>query len=244
MSRAPRTRLTRDDAEDAYVRAGELEVFRQLQRDGELLDSALLENRALAVGPFGRLRTDAVVDGLGKTRGAINHLWGSQDAFRAAIMRGFLNDATLGLDDVEYPAPASCATIDEWIGRWAAVELERGPRHGMHPENRYGLRWAAWLGLVPYGIWSDTVADASMAEYRAVADHVASNVLEPALAHFGLRLDATTLQDLAVAVSSSIEGYWLTSSLTAEHPLDPDATLQSSLTATLRLLVRGATSAA
>lgn len=238
---AHRSRLTRADAENAYVRAGELEVFRQLQRDGATLDASLPDDRAIAVGPFGRLRADAVVDAVGKTRGAINNLWGSQEAFRAAVMRVFLNDVTLGIEDVEYPAPTDCADLDEWVERWAAAEIDRGPRHGMEPENRYGLRWAAWLGLVPYGIWSETVAGASMEEYRAGVGHVGSQILEPAFAHFGLELDGISLDDLSVAVSSSIEGYWLNSALTADHPLGDGRTLRSSLATTLRLLIRGAT---
>lgn len=241
MTDVGRSRMTRGDARDAYVRAGELEVFRQLQRDGSTLDSMLADDRAMAVGPFSRLQADAVVDGLGKTRGAINNLWGNQEAFRAAIMRGFLNDATLGLDDVQYPEPGSCSDLDEWIRRWAETEIERGPRHGMDPENRYGLRWAAWLGLVPYGIWSQTIADASMDEYRAGADHLATRVLEPALGHFGVALADDTMRELSVAASSAIEGYWLTSALTARHPMANGASLQTSLAATLRMLIRGAT---
>jgi hypothetical protein len=240
MTDLSRSRLTRGAAEDAYIRAGELEVFRQLQRDGTTLDSTLLDDRAMAVGPFSRLRADAVVDGLGKTRGAINNLWGSQDSYRAAIMSVFLNDTSLGLDDVEYPVPGESTSLDQWIERWASTEIDRGPRHGMHPENRYGLRWAAWLGLVPYGIWSRSIADASMDEYRAGVEHMTTRVLEPALTHFGIALDSAALQELAVAASSAIEGYWLTSALTNRHPMADDASISSSLAATLRLLVRGA----
>ncbi len=236
----PGERLRRSEAEETYVRAGELEVYRQLERDAAALDTSLPQERTLALGPFGRMRTDAVVDALGKTRGAINNLWGSQEAFRAAIMHLFLDDTTLGLDDIEYPDPWSCADLDQWIERWASTEIERGPRHGMVPESRYGMRWAAWLGLVPYGIWSETVAAASMHEYRAGVDHIAGTVLQPAFEHFGVELTAD-IQDLAVAASSAIEGFWLNASLTAGDPIGRDGTIAASLAASLRLLVRGAT---
>lgn len=237
-----RERLARDDAEQAYIRLGELEVYRQLQRDAASLDSALEDGRAIAVGPFGRLRTEAVVDELGKTRGAINNLWGSQEAFRAAIMHLLFDDETLGRDEVTYPDPAASDSIDDWVAEWAAVEIERGPRHGMEPETRYGVRWAAWLGLVPYGIWSERVAGPSLDEYRLTVEHLAAAVLAPAFRHFGLTLATdVTVDDLAVAAAGAIEGAWLNAALTAGDPLGRPDTNVAALATTLRLLVRGAT---
>lgn len=237
----PRERLPRRDAEQTYLQAGELEVYRQLERDAAALDAALETERAIAIGPFARLRADDVVDELGKTRGAINNLWGSQEGFRAAILATFLNDTTLGVDDVDYPDPAACASLDEWVAGWAAAEIERGPRHGTEPDNRYGLRWAAWLALVPYGIWSDRVAEPSMREYRDSVDH-ATGLLEPALEHFGVTIDPpATLADLAVAATSAIEGFWLNSSLTTDDPIGRQGPFVGALATTLRLLVRGAT---
>ena len=187
------------------------------------------------------MRTDAVGDELGKTRGAINHLWGSQEAFRTAIMAAFLNDAGLGLDEVELPDPRIADDLDTWISCWAQAEVDRGPRHGMEPENRYGLRWAAWLGLVPYGIWSDTVARPSMAEFRSTVQHVAHEMLAPAFEHFGLTLvDGTTLEDVALAATSAIEGSWLNAALTDRDPIGRESTIAHSLATTLRLIVRGA----
>jgi len=242
MGSAPRERLARVDAEETYIRAGELEVFRQLQRDGAALDATLADNRAFAVGPFARVRADVVVDELGKTRGAINNLWGSQEAFRAAVMGVFLNDDSLGADDVTYPDPAAFASLDQWVAAWAAVEIERGPRHAMQPSNRYGLRWAAWLGLVPYGIWSDSIAETSMDELRSGVDRYATQILGPALSHFGAELaEPTTIDDLAVAVHEAIEGTWLTSCLTGDDPIGRPNPLSTSLAKTLQLLLRGAT---
>ena len=242
MTTTPRERLPRRDAEQTYLRAGELAVYRQLLRDAADLDASLEQGGSIAVGPFARLRTDIVVDQLGKTRGAINNLWGSQAGFREAIFDTFLNDTTLGVEDVAYPDAGDCADLDEWIRRWAEAEYERGPRHGGAPENRYGLRWAAWLALVPYGIWSERVAGPSMREYRDSVAHTAAAVLAPALEHFGLRVVApATLDDLAVAAASAVEGFWLNASLTDRDPIGRDATVVSALATTLRLLVRGAT---
>jgi hypothetical protein len=242
MTPAPRNRLTRDHASQTYIRAGELEVFRQLQRDALALDETMADDRAFAVGPFARLRADVVVDELGKTRGAITNLWGSQEAFRAAVMNVFLNDDSLGVDDVRYPEPDDFVSLDEWIDAWAAVEIERGPRHGMDPESRYGLRWAAWLGLVPYGIWSTTVAFASREEFRLGAERYATDVVGPALEHFGLTLaQPTTISDLAVSVSTTIEGIWLSSCLSTADPIGRTPSISTTLATSLRLLIRGAT---
>jgi hypothetical protein len=238
----PRTRLPRGDAEARYIRAGELEVFRQLQRDGLALDESLARNQAFAIGPFARLRADVMVDELGKTRGAINNLWGSQEGFRAAVMAVFLNDTSLGLSEVEYPDPAASASVDAWIAALARVEIARGPHHGMSPENRYGLRWAAWLGLAPYGIWSQQVAKSSLDEYQGGVERFATQVLEPALQHFDLVIaKPLTVRDLAIAMCSTVEGFWLNACLTAGDPLGRRGSIGAALATSLRLLVRGAT---
>ena len=112
----------------------------------------------------------------------------------------------------------------------------------MEPENCYGMRWAAWLGLVPYGIWSDTVASASMDEYRSAIDHTANDVLAPAFERFGLELTTgTSLTDVALAATTAIEGSWLNASLTADDPAGRAGKIGRSLGTTLRLIVRGAT---
>ena len=226
------------------MRAGELAVFRQLERDGHALDETLARDQAFPLGPFARLRSDLVLDELGKTRGAINNLWGSQEAYRAAVMAVFLNDTGLGLSEVTYPDPARATDLEAWIAALARVEIKRGPHHCMAPENRYGLRWAAWLGLVPYGIWSETVARASLGEYRLGAARYATQILAPALRHFGLSVrPPTTLDDLSVAVCSTVEGFWLNACLSSEDPLGRDGSIGDALAACLRILIRGATCA-
>ena len=241
-----RERLPRSTAEETYIRAGELEVFRQLRRDAIALDRAAREGAAgevtVVLGPFARLSTNAVVEELGKTRGAINNLWGSQEAYRAAVMRSVVNDPDLGSSDVVYPQPADWDDLDGWIGALAAVEVQRGPRHGMEPANRYGLRWAAWLGLVAYGVWSEQVATESLLEYRAGVEQYANEIIGPALAHFGRHLaDGTSLDDLAGAVASLVEGVWLNACLAATDPLDGKGTVEERLARSMVLLFRGAT---
>jgi len=237
-----RERLHRDDATDRYTRAGELEVFRQIQRDAETIDAMPDDRLELAVGPFARLRADAVVEAVGKTRGAINNVWGSQEAFRAVVMESFLNDSKLGADDVSYPDPADSIDVDAWLDQLASTEIDRGPRHGMDPDNRYGLRWAAWLGLVPYGIWSERIAGPSLNEYRHNVERYATDVLEPALSRFCLEpTDRTTIVHLASAMVSMIEGTWLNSCLTQADPGNDTGAINETLARSLGLLVSGAT---
>jgi hypothetical protein len=62
------------------------------------------------------------------------------------------------------------------------------------------------------------------------------------LGKFGLALvEPTTLRDLAVAVCSTVEGFWLNACLSNADPLGRDGSLGDALAKTLRLLVRGAT---
>ena len=63
-----------------------------------------------------------------------------------------------------------------------------------------------------------------------------------ALEHFGLALrEGTTLNDLAGAVASMIEGVWLNQCLTSRHPSDPSEPIATMLRRSGRLLWRGAT---
>jgi hypothetical protein len=238
-----RKRLPRQAAHQQYIQAGEMEVLRQLQRDARALDAEMPEKAALALGPFARVSAEAVLGDLGKTRGAINHLWGSQEAFRAAVMNGFLNDDTLGMESVTVPEPQDSGSVEEWIGRVAAMELARGPQHGGTPVQSYGFRWAAWLGLAPYGLWSKAVAESSLQEYRHRVGMVDEEILQPGLRHFRLRLaSGVSAADLAIAFVSTVEGFWLNACLTSEDPLARKQPLVKSLTTALLILVRGATS--
>ena len=244
MNRPLRERLDRQVAEDRYLRAGELETFKQIRRDAHELDATLSTERARALGPFGRMRADEVVRTLGKTRGAINNVWRSQETFRAEAMAFSLSADSqdgLGMSQTVYPDPAKHKEIDGWITELAIVELARGPRHGMEPNASYALRWASWLGLVPYGLWSEAVADASLTEYRLGVESFVSPLLQSALDHFELVLaEGTTITDLAVAVASAIEGFWLSACVSLRDPAGRPQSIEASLATCLKLLIRGA----
>ena len=232
MNRPLRERLDRQVAEDRYLRAGELETFKQIRRDANELDASLSTESARALGPFGRMRADEVVRTLGKTRGAINNVWRSQETFRAEVMAFSLSADSqdgLGMSQTVYPDPAKHKEIDGWITELAIVELA------------YALRWASWLGLVPYGLWSEAVADASLTEYRLGVESFVSPLLQSALDHFELVLaEGTTITDLAVAVASAIEGFWLSACVSLRDPAGRPQSIEASLATCLKLLIRGA----
>ena len=78
-----------------------------------------------------------------------------------------------------------------------------------------------WLSTVPYGVWSKRISEPSMEE-NVQWMHRLEQVFGEAIDHFGLRLrDGTTINDLACAVASLIEGVWLNQCLDHRHPFDP-----------------------
>ena len=52
--------------------------------------------------------------------------------------------------------------------------------------------------------------------------------------------EGTTVNDLACALASMIEGVWLNQCLTTRHPTDPDEPIATALRRSGRLLWRGA----
>ena len=142
---------------------------------------------------------------------------------------------------IEYPAPEDFPTADAWLDAFFGGESERGPQHGGEPAVGYGTLWALWLSTVPYGIWSERVQGPSMDEHLQWIDRLARE-LGHALEHFGLELrDGTTLDDLAGAVASLIEGVWLNQCLTTRHPTKPSEPIVEMLRRSGRLLWLGAT---
>ena len=122
---------------------------------------------------------------------------------------------------IEYPAPEDFPDADAWLDAFFGGESERGPQHGGEPAVGYGTLWALWLSTVPYGIWSEHVQGPSMDEHRQWIARL-ERELGHALEHFGLALrEGTTLNDLAGAVASLIEGVWLNQCLTTRHPTRP-----------------------
>ena len=214
---------------------GGLVVLEQIQKD-----SKLLGEQAIAVGPFARLDAEDVAAHDGKTRGAITNLFGSQAAFQAETMALAL-DASDRVALIKFPAPAEFKDAEAWIDALLTGESARGPSHGAKPAVNDGFLWALWLSAMPYGIWSEQVARPSMAEYAQTVGRL-EQVLQAALEHFELTVRAgTSINDLACAIASLIEGVWLNQCLTKHHPFDKAEPIATALRRGGRMLWRGAT---
>lgn len=213
---------------------GGLVVLEQIQKDSQLLG-----DKAIAVGPFARLDAEVVAAHDGKTRGAITNLFGSQAAFQAETMALAL-DASEWVARVQFPAPEDFADAEAWFDALLAGESTRGPAHGAKPAVNDGFLWALWLGALPYGIWSEEIAKPSMAEYVQSIGRL-EEAITGALAHFGLAMrEDTTVNDLACAVLSLIEGTWLNQCLTKRHPCDRSEPIATMLRRSGLMLWRGA----
>jgi hypothetical protein len=229
-----RSTLPKHEARQRYVEMGELVALQQIKRDSELLD-----DHSIAVGPFSRIDANAVAALDGKTRGAISNLFGSQAQFQAETMALALSAADW-VERIEYPDPGAFPDADAWLDAFLAAETDRGPVHGSDPAVDFGSLWALWLSAVPYGLWSEQVTRPSMEEHVLVIkglERAFGGVLE----HFGLELrEDTTLNDLACAMASLVEGVWLNQCLTNRHPTDPGEPIATTLRRGGRLLWRGA----
>jgi hypothetical protein len=230
-----RSTLSKEDARQRYVEIGELAVLEQVRSDARLLD-----DWALAVGPFTRLDANAVAAADGKTRGAITNVFGSQAAFQTETMAHVLS-STDWIERIEYPDPAEFDTAEEWVDALLLGESERGPRHGDDPTVTYATLWALWLSAVPYGLWSEQVSLPSLEEQLQTLAGL-EEALVDALEHYDLVLrDGTTVADLASAIASLTEGVWLNQCLTRTHPSDPTQPIAELLRKSGRLLWAGAT---
>jgi hypothetical protein len=214
---------------------GGLVVLEQIQKD-----SQLLADQTIAVGPFARLDAGVVAAHDGKTRGAITNLFGSQAAFQAATMALAL-DASEWIKRIKFPAPADFTDAEAWFDALLVGESTRGPAHGAKPTVNDGFLWALWLSAMPYGLWSEQIARPSMAEYVQTVGRL-EQVLQGALDHFELAMRAgTSVNDLACAVESLIEGVWLNQCLTKRHPCDKSEPISTVLRRGGRMLWLGAT---
>jgi hypothetical protein len=230
-----RSTLPKPEARKRYVEIGEIAALEQIREDARLLDAG-----SIAVGPFARLDANAVAARDGKTRGAISNLFGSQAAFQAETMALALS-AGDWITEIHFPAPADFDDADGWFDALLEAEASRGPRHGSVPTLDYGALWALWLSAVPYGLWSEAIAEPSMEEHVQWIERL-EIMLQEALDHFALSLrDGVTINDLACALASQIEGSWLNQCLTRWHPTDPGEPVSTALRRSGRLLWRGAT---
>lgn len=230
-----RSALSQPEARKRYVVAGELVVLEQVRKD-----AAKLDDRLIAVGPFGRLDASSVAVRDGKTRGAITNLFGSQAAFQIETMALSLS-AGQSIDEIEYPQPGDFATDEVWADAFFTGQAARGPRHGSEPITSYSFSWALWLSALPYGLWSESVSRPSMEEFVHWVKQL-EGVIEQALDHFGMVVrEDTTINDFASAVASMIEGAWLNQCLTTRHPFDGSQPIATLLRRSGLTLWRGAT---
>jgi hypothetical protein len=230
-----RSTLPKQEARRRYVEIGELAAMEQIRKDSEGLD-----DRSIAIGPFARLDANTVAARDGKTRGAISNLFGSQAAFQAETMASVLS-ASDWIEQIEYPDPADFPTAEAWVDAFLTGESARGPSHGAQPAVTYGFLWALWLSAAPYGLWSERIHRPSMEEHVQWLDRL-EQVLDGALDHFNMTVrDGTTVNDLACAFASMIEGVWLNQCLTLRHPSDPSEPIATVLRRSGRLLWLGAT---
>ena len=232
--RRKRSTLPKAEARRRYVEMGQLVVLEQIREDARLLDAG-----ATAIGPFARIDAGAVAARDGKTRGSVTNLFGSQAAFQAETMALALY-AGEWVDRIRFPEPADSPTVESWFDALLAGESARGPAHGAKPTVNDGFLWTLWLSAVPYGVWGRQVSRPGMKEYVQWVGRL-ERLLARALDHFRLALRAgTTVNDLACAVASLIEGAWLNQCLTRHHPYDPAAPIAALLLRSGRLLWRGA----
>lgn len=230
-----RSTLPRPEARRRYIEIGEVVVLEQIQKDSKVLD-----DDTSAVGPFARLDAGAVAAHDGKTRGVITNLFGSQAMFQAETMALALSASTL-IEKVEYPAPADFPNPDAWVDAFFTGQSSRGPQHGANPTVNYAFLWTLWLSALPYGLWSERVCRPSMEEHVQWLNQL-ELVLSQALDHYGLTVrTGTTVNDLACAIASMIEGVWLNQCLTTCHPCDPSEPIATVLRRAGRLLWLGAT---
>ncbi len=235
--RPGRSRLPQQEARQRYVEIGELVALEQIKKDSETLDL-----HSIAVGPFARLDANEVAARDGKTRGVISNLFGSQAVFQAETMELALNSRDW-ISRIQYPEPGDYEEVGSWLDAFFTSESERGPLRGGQPITNYGSVWALWLSAVPYGMWSEKIRRPSMEEHTQWLEKL-EQVLEEALQRFGLSLrDGVTINDLACAFASLIEGVWLNQCMTTRHPSDPSEPIATSLRRSGRLLWSGATEA-
>ncbi len=240
MPERRRSILPPEEAKKRYIRAAETVILEQIRVDARRLDREDDERRG-AVGPFAKLNAEQVAASVdGKSRGAITNLFKSQRQFQLQAMALVLEDPEV--DIFVLPEPRAFDDADDWIDAVAAAESARGPLHEMEPLVGYGLNWALWLSQVPYGIWSEHIADPSMREFRHSAERLEAECVRPALERFGLELRPPwTTMDVASAMNSLVEGLWLNQCLTAEHPTRAGLAAAEAARNAFRMLWQGAT---
>lgn len=240
MTRARRSRLSHEEARRHYIQLAEKVILEQVKVDARRLDREE-DDRRVAVGPFARLSAEQVASqDEGRSRGAITNVFKSQRQFQLEAMALALEDP--GVDSIGPPDPRGFTEPEAWIDAVATAEHDRGPSHEAETLEGYAAGWVLWLGQVPYGIWSQSIAEPSMSEFRHSAERFERDAIRPALAHFGLETRPPwTPMDMATAMRSMIEGLWLNQCLTPEHPTSPGSPSVQGMRDSLRMIWQGAT---
>ncbi|MFN0194124.1 MAG: hypothetical protein ACKVP5_19470 [Aestuariivirga sp.] len=232
--RIKRSTAPKDKLRKRYVELGQLAALQQVRKDARLLDAG-----KIAVGPFARLDVSAVAARRGKSRGAINNLFGNQARFQAETMALAMNASHL-IAGIRYPDPADFASADAWADAFFAGQSARGPVHGAKPAVNYAFLWVLWMSTLPYAMWSESTTQQNLEEHVLWLKQM-ETVFERALAHFGLSLKpGVTITDLACASASVIEGVWINQCLTTLHTRDPNESIATLLRRSGLMLWRGA----
>ena len=214
MGRVRRSGLSREEAKKRYIQLAEKVILEQVEEDARRLDGED-DDRRKAIGPFARLSAERVAElDDGRSRGADHERLQEPARVPARGDGGRLgrSGSARGLDT---PDPQGFEDAGAWIEAVATFESERGPMHETESLEGYAAGWVLFLGQVPYGLWSEYIAEPSMKEFRGSAERLERGAIRPALEHFGLevRPPLTTL-DLAAAMQSMIEGLWINQCLT------------------------------
>ena len=241
MGRVRRSGLSREEAKRHYIQLAEKVILEQVRVDAERLDRQD-DDKRMAVGPFARLSAERVASlDEGRSRGAITNVFKSQREFQLEAMSLSLEDPAV-LDDRGSPDPRGFEDAGVWTEALAEFESGRGPLHESEKIEGYAAGWVLWLGQVPYGLWSQYIAEPSMKEFRDSTARLERDAIRPALTHFELEMRPPwTTVDLAGAMRSTIEGVWLNQCLTRDHPTRPGTASVQALRDGLRMLWEGAT---
>jgi AcrR family transcriptional regulator len=235
-----RSTLPPEELRRRYIELGELVLLQQIRAEAEEIDGS---DVATPLAAFARLDAGEVARRVGKTRGSITNLFGSQASFQAATMLfGFSDFEDMGgVREVEFPAPVAFPDPESWLEALAHVESARGPHRGRELTG-YAARWTLWASLLPYAVWSARIADESTSEFENWTRWILRSLLEPALAHFGCEIvPPYQSHDLALAMAHTVEGLWLSQAVTSRYTVGDGMTPERAATNALTMLWRGAT---
>jgi len=219
-----RERLPRKVAEARYLDTG-LDLLLESVRDrAQQLDRALVadgpDGSAPDIpGPVADVTAHAVADQLGKTRGAITNIWGSQQQFHLALLKKLLTSTdNLGAIPDRHETEELVDSIDDVasaVSVFADGELERGPRPDPDLDNLtnsqlWGSLFLTELAYYPYAQWSARVRKLIHDGNENYLDQLVNNFYQPGLDGLGRREHPNLrYHDLARILYALTMGFWL-----------------------------------